>query len=135
MKIYTSYFANGKKLNMAGLRMIGIALYPPKWFYGTTIRDVAPSYSILKETSSQEEYVNRFKNEILSKVDAKAFVEKLETISKGKDVALCCYEKPDDFCHRHLVAEWLTANLGIEVTEFGVVKKSSEPQVEQLSLF
>lgn len=135
MKIYTSYFANGKKLNMAGLRMIGIALYPPKWFYGTTIRDVAPSYSILKETSSQEEYVNRFKNEILSKVDAKAFVEKLETISKGKDVVLCCYEKPDEFCHRHLVAEWLTANLGIEVTEFGVVKKSSEPQVEQLSLF
>jgi hypothetical protein len=26
---------------------------------------------------------------------------------KGKDIALVCYEKPEDFCHRHLVAEWL----------------------------
>ena len=23
-----------------------------------------------------------------------------------EDIALICYEKPSDFCHRHLVAEW-----------------------------
>ena len=28
----------------------------------------------------------------------------------GKDIALICYEKPSDFCHRHLVAEWLNKN-------------------------
>ena len=26
------------------------------------------------------------------------------------DIALICYEKPSDFCHRHLVAEWLNQN-------------------------
>lgn len=25
-------------------------------------------------------------------------------------IALICYEKPSDFCHRHLVAEWLNQN-------------------------
>lgn len=26
------------------------------------------------------------------------------------DIALICYEKPSDFCHRHLVSEWLNQN-------------------------
>ena len=34
-----------------------------------------------------------------------------------KDVALVCYEKPSDFCHRHLVADWLNKN-GFECKEF-----------------
>ena len=24
-----------------------------------------------------------------------------------RDIALVCYEKPEEFCHRHLVADWL----------------------------
>lgn len=40
-------------------------------------------------------------------------------ISEGKDCALVCYEAPDKFCHRHLVAEWLNS-AGYNVNEFGV---------------
>jgi SAM-dependent methyltransferase len=32
-------------------------------------------------------------------------------------IALICYEKPSDFCHRHLVADWLNEN-GIECKEW-----------------
>ena len=32
-------------------------------------------------------------------------------------IALVCYEKPSDFCHRHLVADWFNKN-GIECKEF-----------------
>lgn len=32
-------------------------------------------------------------------------------------VALICYEKPSDFCHRHLIAKWLRA-YGVECTEW-----------------
>lgn len=28
----------------------------------------------------------------------------------NKDILLCCYEKPEDFCHRHILAEWFTFN-------------------------
>lgn len=25
----------------------------------------------------------------------------------GDNVVLCCYEKPGDFCHRHILIKWL----------------------------
>lgn len=31
----------------------------------------------------------------------------LEAVAKDRDIVLCCYEKPDEFCHRHILAEWL----------------------------
>lgn len=33
------------------------------------------------------------------------------------DIALICYEKPTDFCHRHLVADWLNKN-GFKCDEY-----------------
>lgn len=33
--------------------------------------------------------------------------ELLRTITSHRDIVLCCYEKPGDFCHRHILAEWL----------------------------
>ena len=27
------------------------------------------------------------------------------------DITLVCYEKPEDFCHRHLIANWFNKNL------------------------
>ena len=33
-------------------------------------------------------------------------------------IALVCYEKPSDFCHRHLVAKWINENTNIEVREY-----------------
>lgn len=133
MKIYTSYFANGKKLGKAGITMIGIALYPPKWFYGVSLKTVSPTYSILHE-DNRERYIERFKKEVLSRVDPKEFLERVKQYSNGKDVALCCFEKPGDFCHRHLVADWLNEKLGLDVQEFGV-KKSKEPNYVQGDLF
>ena len=47
MKVYTSYFANSKKLAAAGIKVIGVALYPPRWFYGFSMKNVAPTPSIL----------------------------------------------------------------------------------------
>ena len=32
-----------------------------------------------------------------------------------------CYEKPGDFCHRHLVADWLESNFGWRVDEYDQV--------------
>lgn len=132
MKIYTSYFSKGKKLTDAGIKMIGIALKPPTWYYGVTVHDVAPTPSILYGAQTEEEYTRRFKAEILSRVNARAFVDKITQISQGHDVALCCFEKPGEFCHRHIVAEWLKEQLGIEVDEYGV---SKQPQQIQLDLF
>ena len=115
--------------------MVGIALFPPKWFYSQSLKQLAPSYGIFHE-KDENRYVERFKNEVLKNIDPYWVLEVLERMTGGRDVALCCYEKPGDFCHRHIVAQWLMENTGVEVTEFGVEPKKEEvPQPQQMSLF
>ena len=54
--------------------------------------------------------------EQLAGLDQATILKVIEDLSGGKDVALCCYEKPDEFCHRQMVAAWL-GEYGIEVKE------------------
>lgn len=127
MKIYTSYFAKVKEIEKRGIMPINIALYPPRFFFGKSIRYVAPSRSILKDTRSDEEYIRRYKAEILADLDVKRLVADLEALSGGKDVALLCYEKPGDLCHRHLLADYMN--------ERGYDVKELEKLDHQLNLF
>ena len=127
MKVYTSYFAKVKEIEKRGIMPINIALYPPRFFFGKSIRYVAPSRSILKDTRSDEEYIRRYKAEILANLDVKRLVADLEALSGGKDVALLCYEKPGDLCHRHLLADYMNER-GYDVREL-------EKEDHQLNLF
>lgn len=137
MKIYTSYFAKADKLRAAGILPIGIALWPPRFFRGTSMGQVAPKRYMLNDQLTDEEYIRMYRNDVLRLVDPHGFVKQLEQVGKGGDVALCCFEKPGDFCHRHFLAEWITENTGIEVVEysFEADKKPEAPKVEQTSLF
>jgi uncharacterized protein (DUF488 family) len=36
----------------------------------------------------------------------------------GPDAIMLCWERPGEFCHRRLVAEWLSKHLGQSVPEF-----------------
>ncbi len=118
MKIFTSYYANSTALREAGIEMVSIALWPPRWFKGSRYSLVAPKAFMLKNHLSREEYIESYQKYVLDKLDAKEIIKNLELLTQGKDVALCCYEKPEDFCHRHLLAEWLTKETGIEIKEY-----------------
>lgn len=135
MKIYTSYFGNSRKLQQAGIKVVGIALYPPKWFYGISMKQVSPTKSILfAKNQTEEEYIRRYKAEVLAKQDMRQFLKTVEMASGGQDVALCCYEKPEDFCHRHILAEWIKEKTGVEIKEYGYIPKR-EPEYVLGSLF
>lgn len=102
--IYTSYFAKIKKMSPEQkARCISIARFTPK---GVDIPQhiyLAPSKDILfryKQDGDKEAYTKSYLN-YLGSLDASRIVKNLE----GK--ILCCYEKPGDFCHRHILAEWL----------------------------
>ena len=124
MRIYTSYFGNSKKLQQAGIKVIGISLYPPRWFNGISLKQVAPTKSILfANGQTQEEYTRRYRSEVLSRQDIQQFLKTVEQASGGQDVALCCYEKPEDFCHRHILADWIKEKRGIEISEYGYTPK------------
>lgn len=123
--IYTSYFAKLKKLP-SDVIPISICAKAPTWYSGLEYKKLAPSYDILmqyKSNPNEELYIKRFKEEILNKrlitqtvLDLLALVGNLKGLNYSPDICLLCYEKPTDFCHRHLVADWLNEN-GYDVKE------------------
>lgn len=116
MKIYTSYFSNLKEIKKENIVPVNIALWPPRFYNGKSLRYVAPTRSILKETKSDEEYIIRYKNEILAHLDINSLLHDIETLAEGHDVALLCYEKPGELCHRHLLADFMNEH-GCDVHE------------------
>lgn len=119
MKIYTSYFAKLRSLpeNIVPISICGKA---PDWYTGLQYKKLAPKYGFFmewKKTHDNNYYIEHFDSEVLDTLDAKTVYEELSKMSDGKDIALICYEKPTDFCHRHLAAKWLTKN-GIPCEEY-----------------
>ena len=48
----------------------------------------------------------------LESLDKKIWVDALTKLDEiYNNVVLCCYEKKDDFCHRHILADWLNINI------------------------
>ena len=126
MKIFTSYFGNLKNLKKNNIVPIGVCQFPPKWFDGPNLISIAPTKNILLTCkNNHQEFIKRYKTEVLSiHRDPQDFVNRLEFISNGHDVALCCFEEPDKFCHRHLIAEWLNNSLNLDVQEFKIIEKT-----------
>ena len=119
MKIYTSYFGNLEKIPEE-IVPIAICLKLPKFYDGKVYQKIAPTAGILsrwKANEDEEEYEEDYKRWVLDKHTQEEVYKEIEGLSKGKDVVLLCYEKPHDFCHRHLFAEWMR-NAGYDVREF-----------------
>ena len=120
--IYTSYFAKIKKLEQSHITPISIALKSPDWYHGSEYKKLAPTWSILSEYKNchdEERYRERYAREVLSRLDTAEILRDISEIANflSDDVALICYEKPSDFCHRHLVARWLREN-GVKCEEW-----------------
>ena len=131
--IYTSYFANIKNLP-GNVFPVAITAIVPDWYHGKTYSVLAPSKDTLmkiKRDNDVDTYTQRYTNEILNRVFPSIVAQDLtmmlplsiqmrvENVCINPDyhIALICYEKPDAFCHRHLLAEWLTQN-GIPCSEW-----------------
>ena len=122
--IYTSYFAKLKSLpdNIIPISICGKA---PDWYKGLQYKKLAPKYDFFmkwKENHDNDYYIKCFNEQVLSTLKADDVVFELTDIVyniKGIDmgIALICYEKPSDFCHRHLVADWLNQN-GFKCEEY-----------------
>jgi hypothetical protein len=106
--IYTSYFGKYR-----GDKGVSIARWTPKWFVGETLLCFAPSTDLLNwwkkltpelqhKLDNQMTYVERYNRETLEPLVP--YVHELAKQLDGK--VLLCYEKPEDFCHRHIVANW-----------------------------
>lgn len=118
--IYTSYFGNIEKLP-DNVFPIAICAKPPHWFKGPNYKELAPKYAFFmkyKETHDEAYYIEHFNSEVLDKLRQKDVVATLRSLAGDKIPCMMCFEKPGDFCHRHLVAEWLNNSGFASVSEF-----------------
>lgn len=117
--ILTSYFANIRNLP-DNCEPIAICGKRPDSYTGKYVTYLAPKkyfFNIWRETRDNEYYIKHFNEEVLSVLDPKTVESWLLTMANGKIPVLICYEKPGNFCHRHLVAKWLN-DANIECKEF-----------------
>jgi len=121
MNIKTSYFGNLKNIHNG----ISIALYPPDWYKGFRYYKLAPPKNLfdrIKGISHPdidliEDYLSDYKKEVLGKLDPNTVYLELSHYHRCDDFTLLCFEKDDTYCHRKVVAEWLTEN-GYPCEEF-----------------
>ena len=122
--IYTSYFAKLKSLpdHIIPISICGKA---PDWYKGLQYKKLAPKYDFFmkwKENHDNDYYIKCFNEQVLDKLDSRSVYVDLwhlcdQTMQTEPDICLVCYEKPTDFCHRHLVADWLNKH-GCECKEW-----------------
>ena len=107
----TSYFAKSSHHPKA----VCIAAKRPRFYKGKIYPKLAPKPWFLykyKKDGDEDFYTEQYHKEILNKLNPKKVYKEL-----GKDAVLICWEGSGKFCHRHIVAEWLSINLGIKITE------------------
>lgn len=131
MRIYTSYFGviNKVKAKYHGkVGLIDIARFGDK--YGQCdfrFADIAPSEKLLRDYKSksigEKQYSVRYMEEVLECLDAKkvelAFRSMCDALGV-EDLVLFCYEKPNEFCHRHLFAHWFNENTEYNIAELKI---------------
>lgn len=118
--IYTGYWAKIKDYEQHNLTPVGISGWSPDGYTGKTYKKLAPKYTWWKEwhdnNLSEQWYINKYKETVLQTLNPDVVAQDLQKM--GDNVVLLCFETPDKFCHRHLVAEWLNAKTKLDVREY-----------------
>lgn len=118
--IFTSYYANYKAYS--GFYSISISRSAPKHSYDLRLLDLAPSSQLLKDYKSgiadKEEYTRRYLSSLES-LKKRGYLDKFVNYLNNhiKDIVLLCYEKRGDFCHRHILADYLNRNYNMNISE------------------
>lgn len=123
-KIYTSNYARHGSNPLA----IGISLTVPDWYEGKRLEYLAPKSDMVGKIKkgvinyNQRKYTREYLDILSARgVNAQRLIDSLPDGS-----LLLCYESPKDFCHRHLLAEWIERKTGFVVTEWKNEKELEE---------
>lgn len=120
----TSYFGNLKQISKTNEFVpVAICAKSPQWYTGREYKKLAPTYEILKQymqEKNEEWYTREYHKQILERLDPyQVFLEIDDLMPDDNHIpCLICYEKPGDFCHRQLVANWFR-DARIMCVEFG----------------
>lgn len=113
----TSYFFSNKLTK--DMNLVSIAGLSPKEF-----REKFPDMKHYNDLKPPKELVLGYKSGKISKKDYKRiYLEQLNKLdpfkvyNELKNSVILCWEKPNEFCHRHIISEWISNNTGIKIEE------------------
>lgn len=93
-------------------------------FTGKSIPQLAPKRKFweiwhnnigkIPEEQNNRYYIEEYYKQVLSQIDIE------EVLKDEKDPILLCYEKEGQFCHRHVLAEFVNLKYGIYVPDISI---------------
>lgn len=122
--IFTGYYGKIKNYEVFGIEPIAISGKRPDFYDGLYYPEFAPRYEMFQRWKNKEitneGYTEEYKAwlDTLDKNEIRKDFEEYNTV--GKNCILLCYEKSGDFCHRHVLADWLEENFGFKIKEYEV---------------
>ena len=119
--LYTTYFAKLNSLPKC-ITPIAICGKSPDSYKGLQYKKLAPKWSFFsqwKETHDNYYYAKHYQAEVLNTLKPDEVYKELVELAGGNtDIALVCYEKPENFCHRSFVRNWFMV-AGYDIKEYG----------------
>lgn len=120
MTVYTSYFGAVRKYFPKDKFIRTAVCYsPPRGFgiWNNVVPDPDLVYGLKRGEITVEEYEERYYAMLMFRKD---FIsENVPYLLLGEsDVVLLCYEKPEDWCHRHILARFLKEQFNVDVQEY-----------------
>ena len=157
IKLFTSYYANMKNIP-SNYMMVGISRTCPEWlqvnqpsnFFWTKDNALAPPASLLSDMKSgkinEDEYRKRYVDHIhyifsrgLVFNDFHDWYQMVsdEYEDKFDGIVFLCYEKPSDFCHRHILRDIINHEYKVRIDEFYYKddQKSDKKEIKTNALF
>jgi Active DUF488-N3 subclade len=123
LELYTSRYQNKELAQCPDLVKVGITVGKPRWLLGYPVvyLDVLAPWGLL-QVFDKAEFTAPYHAQ-LDRAGVNRVLRDLQRISDahaGQDLVLLCYEdvrKPDEWCHRQVLAEWLLERAGLAVAE------------------
>ena len=119
IELYTSRWAN-KELAELGCVPVDISRGVPRFrtpYRYRLVRELAPDDAAWAR-EDEEGFAASYRRQ-LEGIGLDAIIARLARISGehgGQPPVLLCYEREDQFCHRHVLRRWLRGH-GVEITE------------------
>ena len=125
--IYTGYYSKIKEYTDSGLTLLSISRTKPEFAKSCIdIPQLFPSDKILwdhkKGKIDDMEYTSKYLDQ-LNELGVDRIIKMIQIF--GDNVVLLCWESPEKFCHRHILADYINKNSNINVEEFGKEKEIS----------
>ena len=125
--IYTGYYSKIKEYTDAGLKLLSISRTKPGFVKDCVdVPPLFPDEKILRGYKKGDIDEMEYTSKYLDQLD-KIGIEKIIQIIMlfGDDVVLLCWESPEKFCHRHILADYINRHSVLNVEEFGEIKETS----------